>query len=176
MPPVGLSVEEPEENRDTRQATGVELIAMERQEQISKHGYHSAHDWGHHHGELRLVAAILATNGTNSKVVSDYGGDFQSGLNVWGLENKLTGDQNKIHRLQVAGALIAAEIDRLQAIENAASEQVEVFYIGEDEFSRKCYKAKDGRIYADVEGDGILYSTTSEGEPIEPVNNVKIIG
>jgi hypothetical protein len=50
---------------------------------------------------------------TDAKVVSLD--EFESGENIWGLEEKLKDDE--IHRLKVAGALIAAEIDRINAIE-----------------------------------------------------------
>lgn len=93
--------------------TGIELIAEERQEQIEKHNWTPAHDDEHDYGELRKMAAILAVNGTDAAVIDDYG-DFESGNNTWGLEDKLDGDKNIIHRLKVAGALIAAEIDRIQ--------------------------------------------------------------
>lgn len=89
--------------------TGIELIAEERQEQIKKHGWNKKHDAAHVHGELCKVAAILAVVGTDAKVVSPD--EWESGENIWGLEEKLK--NNPIHRLKVAGALIAAEIDRI---------------------------------------------------------------
>jgi len=95
--------------------TGIELIAEERAEQIEKHGWTSEHDDQHTDGALIKVAAILAANGTDAYVKS-FDGEFESGDDVWGLEQKLSGDKNKIHRLKVAGALIAAEIDRLNRL------------------------------------------------------------
>ena len=92
--------------------TGIELIAEERQEQIEKHNWTPEHDDGHRYGELVKVAAILAVNGTDA-IVEDND-DYSTGEDVWGLEDKLSGDETAIHRLAVAGALIAAEIDRLQ--------------------------------------------------------------
>ena len=92
--------------------TGIELIAQERKEQIEKHGWDADHDNHHTYGELRKVAAILAVQDTDAKVYDE--GGFSSGGNVWGLEEKLRTDS--IHRLKVAGALIAAEIDRIQRI------------------------------------------------------------
>ena len=93
--------------------TGIELIAEERQEQIEKHNWTPEHDDQHTDGALIKMAGILCVNGTDAQVHDNYG-EFESGSNTWGLENKLSGDKNKIHRLEVAGALIAAEIDRLQ--------------------------------------------------------------
>ena len=91
-------------------STGIELITEERAEQLGKHNRSLDHDWLHQRGELRKVAAILCCMGTDAKVIDI--GEFSSGENVWGLEDKLQFDD--IHRLKVAGALIAAEIDRLQ--------------------------------------------------------------
>lgn len=98
------------ENVKYNKMTGIELIAKERQEQIEKHGWTKEHDSGHTSGALRVVAATLAVVGTYARVndPSERG----TGENPWGLEKKLVDD---VHRLKVAGALIAAEIDRLQA-------------------------------------------------------------
>lgn len=93
--------------------TGVELIAIERQEQIEKHGWTKEHDIGHRRGALRVVAATLCCIGTDA-IVNDHL-ERGSGENPWGLEVKLRGEENSIHILKVAGALIAAEIDRIQA-------------------------------------------------------------
>lgn len=93
--------------------TGIELIAQERQEQISKHGWNSDHDVLHERCELRMMAAVLCCYGTDATVL-DMGDEFSSKGNVWGLEEKLKHDD--IHRLKVAGALIAAEIDRIQSL------------------------------------------------------------
>ena len=62
------------------------------------------------------MAAVLCCVHTDAKVLD--AGEFSSGENIWGLEDKLKDDD--IHRLKVAGALIAAEIDRLQAVENGS--------------------------------------------------------
>lgn len=92
--------------------TGIELIAMERQEQIEKHGWDKNHDNEHRYGELAKNAACLAVIGTDAKVVDIAGCGTED--DVWGLIEKLNGD--RIHSLKVAGALIAAEIDRLQQV------------------------------------------------------------
>lgn len=89
--------------------TGIELIAEERQEQIDKHGWNEEHDSNHQNGELAKVAATLAVMHTDASV--DDADNWGTGDNAWGLESKLQNDT--IHALKVAGALIAAEIDRL---------------------------------------------------------------
>lgn len=91
--------------------TGIELIAEERQEQINKHGWTLEHDKDHDHGELAIVAATLAVMNTDA-IVEEPLEELGSGNNPWGLEERLKND--RIHCLKVAGALIAAEIDRLQ--------------------------------------------------------------
>ena len=92
--------------------TGIELIAEERAEQIGKHGWTPEHDDTHTDGSLRVVAATLACDGTDAAVTDPL--DRGSDCDPWGLLEKLQGDENRVHRLAVAGALIAAEIDRIQ--------------------------------------------------------------
>lgn len=83
--------------------TGVELIAQEREEQINKHGRTYVGDLKYKHGELKLAATALVTN--NPKFFP-----FDWDETVC---DKMINKTYK-ERLVVAGALIAAEIDRLQ--------------------------------------------------------------
>lgn len=92
--------------------TGIELIAEERQEQIEKHGFDTAHDAmyndpdaHHQHGEL-AYAALHA--------LWPRGEFYPRSFQEW-FRNKISTKTYK-ERLIIAGALIAAEIDRLQAI------------------------------------------------------------
>lgn len=88
--------------------SGIELIAQERQEQIVKHGFDNRHDSNEYHtnGQLRYAAAHLLVGGE--------GLDFYP--KDWDKKYKRKFEAKKlIERLKVAGALIAAEIDRLQA-------------------------------------------------------------
>jgi hypothetical protein len=91
--------------------SGAKLISEERKEQIKKHNWSPAHDSNHRYGELRKVAATLCVFDTDARV-EDPGG-YGTDEDPWNLESKLKNDI--IHRLKVAGALIAAEIDRLQS-------------------------------------------------------------
>ncbi len=109
--------------------TGIELITEERDEQIKKHGRTLKHDSQHEGGELAEAAAICASNHrlywkqdfADSVVFTVL--DFPK----WQLPVKYNGnilidnfESNKgdrIHQLKVAGALMAAEIDRLQKSE-----------------------------------------------------------
>ena len=73
--------------------TGVQLIYAERERQISVKGYNSEHDDAHSDGQLTMLAEKYIF-GCNTKVGSTTG--------------------ERIKELSKAGALIAAEIDRLQ--------------------------------------------------------------
>lgn len=84
--------------------TGIELIAKEREEQINKHGYNTESDKQYDKEELLDFAISLITLNVN-----DY--PFNPTLFVH-LKRKTRKDQ-----LAIAGALIAAELDRLTAIE-----------------------------------------------------------
>lgn len=84
---------------------GTTLIAQERARQIREEGWTRAHDDGHGHGELAIVAAELALSGTGVSYQGDVDADR------WGLVLKHA--NNRVRQLTIAGALIAAEIDRL---------------------------------------------------------------
>lgn len=104
--------------------TGAQLIAKERQRQISKENWTAAHDDEHTGGELALAAACYAT-----PVQLYQKRDFANAvefIDPWPWESrwdKRPHDGNvlrpattsqRIDLLIKAGALIAAEIDRLQ--------------------------------------------------------------
>ena len=83
--------------------TGIELISEERQDQIVKHGFTSKRDDSYTNLELQR-AAVFAITGAREYYPED-----------WDLEWKVRIQaKSEIGRLIVAGALIAAEIDRLQ--------------------------------------------------------------
>jgi len=98
--------------------TGIELITKERWEQVYKHGFGLDHDIDHNHGELAKHAAILAIEHTDARVFEQS----EQLEDDWGLlehikEINKTQLEIQIHCLRVAGALIAAEIDRLLNIQ-----------------------------------------------------------
>lgn len=89
---------------------GLYLITKERNEQILKHGFDYVHDKspGHCSGELVGAAIYLL-----AKV--PRGAQLGRWPETWDKKYKEKFDQkNQIDKLAVAGALIAAEIDRLQ--------------------------------------------------------------
>ena len=107
--------------------TGIELIAEERKRQIEKEGWTEEYDdVTHKDGQLGDAAACYAMT-----LMSRFSGHFEDVETVnhevtttfdrvWPWENnwfKPT-PENRIHELVKAGALIVAEIERLQRLEN----------------------------------------------------------
>ena len=90
--------------------TGADLIHMERLRQISDEGWDAAHDARHTGGDLAVIAATLACDGLDAVVVDGRGWRGTEDAE-WRLREKHGGD--RIRLLTIAGALIAAEIDRL---------------------------------------------------------------
>ena len=95
--------------------TGIELITEERARQISREGWTALHDAVHTRGELSKAAACYATCAA---------GQVQYGFATMAQTPPLAGwpwerdwwkpADDPIRTLTKAGALIAAEIDRLQ--------------------------------------------------------------
>jgi hypothetical protein len=89
---------------------GIERIAAERQRQIEVEGWTPEHDDLHINEEIASAAAYYALPTAERK-------DLESAVAVdlWPWDSrwcKLT-PNDRIHELEKAGALIAAEIDRL---------------------------------------------------------------
>jgi len=87
-------------NRETIAADGVSAIHAEREKQRQQ--FSDDHDDLHDHSELAYVAAVLA----------DAAHRF--GKDAWGLLEKH--EHDRIAQLRIAGALLAAEIDRLMRL------------------------------------------------------------
>ena len=87
--------------------TGLEKMTDERHEQIIKHGFNSESDTDifHQCGELKEAAMYLLSDGA-CPFPPNWNPDWKK---------KFYG-KTKIERLVVAGALLAAEIDRLQYV------------------------------------------------------------
>ena len=91
---------------------GAGMIRQERQRQMSEEGWTREHDDEHVQGELAKVAAILAVAHTNASVQPGVTDPDKSSLeDPWGLLSKHRHD--RVRTLTIAGALIAAEIDRV---------------------------------------------------------------
>lgn len=93
----------------TDQPRGADLIAEERKRQFYNWG--DTHDDGHSAQELAHVAAQLAAYDTDLM----YNMQLSDRHDIWGLVEKHKDD--RVRQLVVAGALIAAEIDRLQRLD-----------------------------------------------------------
>jgi len=91
--------------------TGIELITEERQKQITKHGFtgehHANHPEWYDKGQL-----IEAANTLSMKVINQCSVPLNWDI-AW-FSNLV--NRSYEERLVIAGALIAAEIDRLQNV------------------------------------------------------------
>ena len=102
------------------QTSGVDLIAVERQRQVEREGWTTEHDAMHAGGELACAAACYAL----APIWREHS-DFLLHLWPWdGAWWKPTPD-DRVRELVKAGALIAAEIDRLQIAATPAAPQPE---------------------------------------------------
>lgn len=88
---------------------GVQLIAAERQRQVDKEGWFPAHDDTHDNGEMAITAACYAVHHTDARVFVEGEDAFP-----WGSCADKRKKHSAVRALVIAGALIAAEIDRLQ--------------------------------------------------------------
>lgn len=93
--------------------TGIELIAEERQRQIEKEGWTPEHDDQHNTGDLALAASAYAFAELYRQTTSE---GYDTTPHIWpfGRERWKPTPNDRIRELQKSGALIAAEIDRLQ--------------------------------------------------------------
>lgn len=97
--------------------TGAQMIIDERSRQIEKEGWSSAHDDGHDMGELAEAAisyACLAIAQVMGEPKADYVNNHEN-WSQWPFDAEWwKPSHDPILNLTKAGALIAAEIDRLQ--------------------------------------------------------------
>jgi len=109
--------------------TGIDIIAAERKRQIEVECWDAKHDRQHDEGELAIVAACYAVTGHRNIKVLRFGVGIRDShlpaiLDAWPYSWDADCDKRnkhpKLRRLAIAGALIAAEIDRLQAINPVA--------------------------------------------------------
>lgn len=113
-------------NGGVRPVTGVDLIADERARQMSAEGWSPEHDDGHDGGELAMAAACYAA--PDRLYVEERHANSVGFIDPWPwdetddkrprngnmlVHNWTASPQARIRQLAKAGALIAAEIDRL---------------------------------------------------------------
>lgn len=100
---------------EAKKLTGVQLISIERQRQIEVEGFDATHDAAYstskHNSEKLAWAAYCYVDPENSRFVGAPT-RWPFNLKWW----KPSPD-NRVNELIKAGALIAAEIDRIQASE-----------------------------------------------------------
>lgn len=91
------------------------LITHERQRQIEQEGYDAEHDdgYGHRDGEIAHAAAAYALG---SGRITNIDGSHEVNIwpRKWGPEDDTIKRKPRIRQLVIAGALIIAEIERLQ--------------------------------------------------------------
>lgn len=92
--------------------SGVERIARERRRQIEEEGWTAEHDDQHDRGELAIAAGCCALSGTDAYPV-DPGWTGKTWMEQLAEKHQ----HDEIRSLEIAGALIAAEIDRLERAE-----------------------------------------------------------
>lgn len=101
-----------EEPRGPLAGSGVKLIAAERQRQLGEEGYTAEHDREHGDSELARAGAVYALDAVG------YSAD--PGTWPWGWQLKR---DTPLRMLVKAGALIAAEIDRLPDTASAVPDE-----------------------------------------------------
>ena len=97
--------------------TGIDLIKEERERQINVEGWTENHDKQHINGELASLAALYAYPHNRYEHKSFYADSIFSAMwpQNWDPKWWKPTPENRIKELTKAGALIAAEIDRIKA-------------------------------------------------------------
>lgn len=109
-----------------KKLTGIELIAQERKRQIENEGWSLLDDIKHNKGELAMAAACYALPNQLRQLKSKADAFNTRGATLlpkhWPWKHDIItwkpSAHDRIRELQKAGALIAAEIDRLQNSES----------------------------------------------------------
>lgn len=106
---------------EVKQPSAIGLIATERQRQREDEGWSESHDDDHDAGELADAAACYAMT-PDTRMAADFQSDvWPFHVSAW----KPTHD-DRIRELVKAGALIVAEIERLQRAEQSKSDTATV--------------------------------------------------
>ena len=98
--------------------SGVALIAAERSRQVTEEGWTSEHDDGH--GAAEELAWAAACYAAPADIRDTSGGR----VFPWASDPDRSG-KSRIRQLVIAGALVAAEIDRLLRAASASPEKEE---------------------------------------------------
>ena len=96
-------------------ANGIQLIAAERKRQIAKEGWSAKHDDAHMAGEIAMAAACyVLPHHVRSNAPLGTNGTFFARFWPWDIKWWKPTPEIRERELVKVGALIAAEIDRLQ--------------------------------------------------------------
>lgn len=97
--------------------SGAELITRERYRQIGEEGYNAEHDERLEPGALAMAAAVYIMGACSGM----RGGEERSGevMICWPFETAAYNPKDPLRDLVRAGALVAAEIDRILRVGNA---------------------------------------------------------
>ena len=93
--------------------SGIQRMANERKRQLNEKGWSFKHDSQHTDGELVIAAAVAALESTDANVIN---ADGETLTDCWDIVAKHPGAGEYCRRLEIAGALIAAEIDRMERL------------------------------------------------------------
>lgn len=96
--------------------TGIELIALERERQITEEGWSPEHDKNYISDELARAAATYA-------LPEDYRG-VKPIYWPWEIKWFKPVPNDRVRELAKAGALIAAEIDRINRLDGPLSDEI----------------------------------------------------
>jgi hypothetical protein len=97
----------------TEKIAGIEMIAAERDRQIQEEGWSLSHDREHSDNSLAHAAVAYAMGGGRLENI-DGSRVIDIWPTSWGAEADTIKGKPRLRQLVIAGALIAAEIDRLQ--------------------------------------------------------------
>lgn len=97
--------------------SGIELISWERKRQISKEGWTPEHDDSHRGFELSLAAMSYTAAVANPDEEGDENGKVRPCYDWPWAQKWWKPSDDPVRNLVKAGALIAAEIDRLQRLQ-----------------------------------------------------------
>jgi hypothetical protein len=105
----------PNDTDAARFQTGIEIIAAERARQMRVEGYDAKHDDEHELGGLAQAAACYALMGWLRRTnIADHERGNPPVMWPWDSVYWKPTPKDRVRELAKAGALIAAEIDRLQ--------------------------------------------------------------
>lgn len=96
-------------------------IAVERRRQIER-GYGPAHDAQHVHGEIAVAAGLIACDATDTADGFELASPGESWMDDLAAKVAAKYGDDRRRRLVIAGAMIVAEIERLDRAERLSGD------------------------------------------------------